>query len=631
MGLYDLIKKLDLLDEPSPFQNREARNQKQHNWNTIRNWANGFNSTFNQMANRLNDEIQNNINRLDNMISNSTNDDLSELVDTRTPEGSSNTYLTLNKRLTADFGARPVKEEVFLNGDIKNDYKALVASFMGENGMNLDLYATRDYVNFVPINKTKIVDDNLRDPSVMFRDDTFYFVYTSNPVKIIKTVDLINFETIETNISIAHWNVWGPQWFTDSNGDTYLFLTIGDVDDGTIVDGTQMKVYAFKMLDETFRKWSQPILINMQNDDGTTVAASFIDAAVYRFKDKNIMTVRYAKDNLRKIQIYESDDLSSFKRIADVPFSIDKLEGPSLIYDENVGLYYCYADAYGRFESFRMESYDLINWSNEIKVGATDKSRTEHFDIINLTNDMKRPLQKALLHYLPENVALKKTTKLNHNPYIRLANGNNVIMPTDGAIYYVGGSDQAVITEVMLDNVWHETNFYLISNAPTASIKVASTANVVLPNGFELWINEPHRIYEFLSFGTLPEGHLPESFRLKTAPSGFLTKRVWINNTMGTGGIHGQQYESDKMINVTIDVKDFSVAKAGIICNCKDLGVLAPRFPVTLWLTTVSFFANNHRITIRPNGDIVTYGDSFTDFKDYSGSVSYAVFKGKEA
>lgn len=631
MRLKNTLDKLNLLDEPSPFQNREARMQKQHNWDVLRKWGNQFNDAFGDTLKSLNETINNQINRLDNMISNSTNDDLSELVDTRTPEGSSNTYLTLNKRLTADFGARPLKEEAFLNVDIKNDYKALVASFMGENGMNLDLYATKDYINFIPINKSKIINDNLRDPSVMFRDGTFYFVYTSNPVMIIKTVDLINFETVETNISIAHWNVWGPQWFTDDNGDTYLFITIGDVDDGTINDGTQMKVYSFKMLDDSFEKWSQPKLINMQDADGLPVAASFIDAAVYRFKDKKIMTVRYAKDDVRKIQIYESNDVSSFKHIADVPFNIDKLEGPSLIYDDEEGRYYCYADAYGRFESFRMESYDLINWVNEIKVGSTDKSRTEHFDIINLTDDMKRSLQKALLHYLPENVALKKTTKLNHNPYIRLNNGNNVITPTDGAIYYVGGSDQAVITEVMLDNVWHETSFYLISNSPAASIKVQSTANVILPNGFELWINEPHRIYEFLSFGTLPEGHLPETFRLKTAPSGFLTKRVWLNNTMGTGGVHGQQYESDKMINVTIDVKDFSVSKAGIICNCKDLGVLAPRFPVTLWLTTVSFFANNHRITIRPNGDIVTYGDSFTDFKDYSGSVSYSVFKGNES
>lgn len=36
------VPRIDLKDEPSPFQNREARLQKQYNWNSLRFWGNAY-------------------------------------------------------------------------------------------------------------------------------------------------------------------------------------------------------------------------------------------------------------------------------------------------------------------------------------------------------------------------------------------------------------------------------------------------------------------------------------------------------------------------------------------------------------------------------------------------------------
>lgn len=60
-GISDLLNKLDLQDEPSPFQNRDARNQKQHNWNSLRNWGSGFGERvdgyFSNIDQRINEQL----------------------------------------------------------------------------------------------------------------------------------------------------------------------------------------------------------------------------------------------------------------------------------------------------------------------------------------------------------------------------------------------------------------------------------------------------------------------------------------------------------------------------------------------------------------------------------------------
>ncbi|MFL2063158.1 glycosyl hydrolase family 28-related protein [Latilactobacillus sakei] len=92
MNLNDLIKKLDLWDEPSPFQNREARNQKQHNWDALKRWGNGFTKTLNDWVNNTDDKIN------DQLTANTFKD---EEIDFRRSDMLKKTFNTM--RLRGDF------------------------------------------------------------------------------------------------------------------------------------------------------------------------------------------------------------------------------------------------------------------------------------------------------------------------------------------------------------------------------------------------------------------------------------------------------------------------------------------------------------------------------------------------
>lgn len=92
MNLNDLIKKLDLWDEPSPFQNREARNQKQHNWDALKRWGNGFTISLNKWLGNTEDRIN------DQLTANTFKD---EEIDFRRSDMLEKTFDTM--RLRGDF------------------------------------------------------------------------------------------------------------------------------------------------------------------------------------------------------------------------------------------------------------------------------------------------------------------------------------------------------------------------------------------------------------------------------------------------------------------------------------------------------------------------------------------------
>lgn len=83
------LQTIDLWDEPSPFQNEDAYDQKQHNWMELRGY-------FGYYANYLEESAENNQTRIDNLIKNAPQP--SEIVDARTASDGT-VYATLHARL----------------------------------------------------------------------------------------------------------------------------------------------------------------------------------------------------------------------------------------------------------------------------------------------------------------------------------------------------------------------------------------------------------------------------------------------------------------------------------------------------------------------------------------------------
>lgn len=83
------LRPIDIWDEPSPFQNEDAYEQKQHNWMELRGY-------FGYYANYLEESAGNNQTRIDNLIKNAPQP--SEVVDARTASDGT-VYATLHARL----------------------------------------------------------------------------------------------------------------------------------------------------------------------------------------------------------------------------------------------------------------------------------------------------------------------------------------------------------------------------------------------------------------------------------------------------------------------------------------------------------------------------------------------------
>lgn len=110
----------DLRDEPSPFQNREARNQKQHNWDVLRRFGKAVGGFLTNSISEINNAISNADDRMDdieerykNQVASNTN--LDEIIDAR--NDGDTTYMTLRERLNAPV---IIGQESIIGGDVKD-------------------------------------------------------------------------------------------------------------------------------------------------------------------------------------------------------------------------------------------------------------------------------------------------------------------------------------------------------------------------------------------------------------------------------------------------------------------------------------------------------------------------------
>ncbi|MHC9533134.1 metallophosphoesterase family protein [Dellaglioa sp. L3N] len=108
------LPNLFLKDEPSPMQNREARNQKQFNWDSLRNFGKGVGGFLEDSVNEVNDAVEDADDRVgdledryDDQIAGAT--DLDEVIDARKPKNV-NGYKTLGERLDKEYNELPFTE-----------------------------------------------------------------------------------------------------------------------------------------------------------------------------------------------------------------------------------------------------------------------------------------------------------------------------------------------------------------------------------------------------------------------------------------------------------------------------------------------------------------------------------------
>lgn len=131
----------DLRDEPSPFQNREARNQKQHNWDVLRRFGKAVGGFLTNSVSEINNAISNAGDRMDDIEDRynqqiAGNTELSEIIDSR------DNFKTLGERLNQTM---LVSDSIDATGGFNADFKAEIDETRNKiNDSNFNLLLMTD-------------------------------------------------------------------------------------------------------------------------------------------------------------------------------------------------------------------------------------------------------------------------------------------------------------------------------------------------------------------------------------------------------------------------------------------------------------------------------------------------------
>lgn len=367
-------------------------------------------------------------------------------------------------------------------------FKAIVSSFGGDNFNSLDLYWTNDYLNFNPINKSKIeAVGTIRDPSITWFNGKFWLAYTWGACY---SEDLINFTKLELPEIIPGQVNWAPEWVIDGNK-LYLMGTGGT--NGFWNSGSDYCIYQC-CLDTDALKFTPWIKMTYRSNNEYE---NNIDPTATYYNGKWWLAMKYGyhyglADFSPKIQLYQADQFEGpFNYVTDIPFT-QHCEGPSLIVAD--GRLYCYADGFETYTSWRMESADGVHWQNEQSVTASDGSRTQHFTVLPLDQQNQQPsdiVQKAIAYYSPATLASGIANFRTSLPMIPLKDGVNDLYPRQGLEYYYyvpyGQKINAVVNLHMDNNEGVSKIHFIILDSSGSKIVINRNDAFYAPNGAPTW------------------------------------------------------------------------------------------------------------------------------------------------
>jgi hypothetical protein len=150
--------------------------------------------------------------------------------------------------------------------------------------------------------------DDLRDPSIMYRNGKYWICYTNvstgaidhNEFKIISSEDLINWEAVATidcsaiaGAPAVGARVWAPEWYVDNDDTVYIFVSIKP-DAGSAHTG-----YYLVAQNENMTAFSDPVAISIT---GANAPTNWIDGFIIKkgatyylwYKDEDSKYIEYA-------------------------------------------------------------------------------------------------------------------------------------------------------------------------------------------------------------------------------------------------------------------------------------------------------------------------------------------------
>jgi hypothetical protein len=210
----------------------------------------------------------------------------------------------------------------------------------------------------------------VRDPSIMYFNNTYWVVHTNgavmesdtNSFSIISSLDLSNWDVVNASVSTSSvtgdpvntgGKTWAPEWFVDSDGSVYIFVTLKSDETG------HHEIYYLTPNDNTLTSWSNPTKITI---NGAPV--DLIDAFIIKWKGTYYM---WYKDEVTKYIEYATASSVTGTYTTQVNDDWagwgDTLEGPSLVQIDS-DTWRIYFDSYPNNGLYYSESSDdFVTWT----------------------------------------------------------------------------------------------------------------------------------------------------------------------------------------------------------------------------------------------------------------------------
>lgn len=372
-----------------------------------------------------------------------------------------------------------------------NENAILISAFNGINGLNLDLWASKDGIEFKLMNKGIIFTPStgyMRDPCLQYVNGWYYLIYTTTLPNskygfgIAKSQDLINWtdQTFETGYKYTY----APELFIDTDEKTYCNISLGDGTTETDALGNTIPYLQSYLYDVDLTTLSFTNLRQINYSQ----TSNKIDGSLIKVNDVYHMFVK--NEHNRTIEHYTSSIIdASYTFVATMAFPL-YVEGCSCVSFN--GKYYLYADGFTTNTSWVMTSTDLVTWSKATLMNSNG-IRTQHFFPTTVYN-------KEDINNLTLSDSLIDTPKII--PQVDLStciSGTTLTIYDVSECYYkYYGTSDVTIDNIIVpnSNKNYKINIeMLVNGANTHILTIKSANNILCPNGetLDLSLNSNNR------------------------------------------------------------------------------------------------------------------------------------------
>lgn len=357
--------------------------------------------------------------------------------------------------------------------------------FRSDSDTSVDLWATKDGINFNIISDINNPLFSGRDSSIIFINGYFYVIVTYTSLtpqvdfRMYRSKNLKDWETIDIGLGLTNanfTNAWAGEWFLDDNGKLYIILSV-QVGTETVnsVVYKSMRPYLIEVIDLDNKVFGIPKKMNLNGEDYNR-----IDGYIYK---NNLTYYLFIKREPQAfLEIWTSSDLNTWVLNTRSVFATGEIEAPTLVKKD--GLYYLYFDNCGTTFGARMQvstSSDLITFSTPKQIAQN----TRHGTIYKITDTNAKTI---LNDFIVNNIFTKiknDVTTSNITLYVDAVNGNdnNTGLWTNNSLKTIGKAvsllpktiNHDVIINVASGN-YTEPNIF-ISNKGIGTLTIQGSTN----------------------------------------------------------------------------------------------------------------------------------------------------------